>query len=179
MALRRPVDGGRLLCCRGRRWRHVVLRSGRARHIYGQNVLNAAKHLHGRTPAVHPRIGGEHENIPAVIKADDDKYDQVNENDGREGLSTRDQSRFISRCLQEGDAIGYIAERLRINKSAITELLAFQKLPEEIINTLYETGIVTTQGPLYQLYLCYRLDKRKTLNYCNKIAKQGVPVSGP
>lgn len=52
-------------------------------------------------------------------------------------------------------------------------MLAFQKLPEEIINTLYETGIVTAQGPLYQRYLCYRLDKRKTLNYCNKIEKQG------
>lgn len=113
------------------------------------------------------------ESIPAVIKADYDKYDQVNENDGREGLSTRDQSRFISRCLQEGDTKGYIADRLRINKSEITELLAFQKLPEEIISTLYETGIVTAQGPLYQLYLCYRLDKRKTLNYCNKIQKQG------
>ena len=118
------------------------------------------------------RIAGQ-KSIPAVIKADYDKYDQVNENDGREGLSTRDQSRFISRCLQEGDTKGYIAERLRVNKSEITELLAFQKLPEEIINTLYETGIVTAQGPLYQLYLCYRLDKRKTLNYCNKIAKQG------
>lgn len=113
------------------------------------------------------------ESIPCVIKADYDKYDQVNENDGREGLSTRDQSRFISRCLQEGDTKGYIADRLRINKSEITELLAFQKLPEEIISTLYETGIVTAQGPLYQLYLCYRLDKRKTLNYCNKIQKQG------
>ena len=118
------------------------------------------------------RIAGQ-ESIPAVIKADYDKYDQVNENDGREGLSTRDQSRFISRCLQEGDTKGYIADRLRINKSEITELLAFQKLPEEIISTLYETGIVTAQGPLYQLYLCYRLDKRKTLNYCNKIEKQG------
>lgn len=92
--------------------------------------------------------------VPAIIDEKFDTYDQVAENELREGLSTRSRALFIKSRLDAGDSKGEIARRMRRkNQNFITEHLAIIDAPD-CVNLAYANG-VTSPRSLYDLRLAW------------------------
>jgi ParB family chromosome partitioning protein len=88
--------------------------------------------------------------IPAFVDEKFDSYDQVNENELRMALTTRERALFIKGRLDAGDSKGEIAERMRKrNQTFITEHLALIDAPD-CVDRAYAAG-VTSARTLYDL----------------------------
>jgi ParB family chromosome partitioning protein len=111
--------------------------------------------------------------IPATIDDDVNPYDQVNENVKRKRLSTYDLAKWIKRRLDAGDDRKTVAEGLEQPLSFITEHLAVLKLPDNLLDSLYKTGLVKESRLLYEIGLCYKTDKEKTEMFCSQIEENG------
>jgi ParB family chromosome partitioning protein len=107
--------------------------------------------------------------IPAFIDEKFDSYDQVNENELRTGLTTRERALFIKGRLDAGDSKGEIAERMRKrNQTFITEHLALIDAPE-CVNRAYAAG-VTSARTLYDLRQAWQAFPAAVEAWCRNAA---------
>ncbi len=111
--------------------------------------------------------------IPAVIDANSDAYDQVNENIKRKNLSARDIATWIQGRLDMGDDRKTIMERLDVTASFLTQHLAILKMPDDIMAMLYDSGVVTEGRLLYEISLSLKMDKEATYAFCREIESNG------
>jgi ParB family transcriptional regulator, chromosome partitioning protein len=104
---------------------------------FGARRLRASK-LAGRTE------------IPAFVDETANTYDQVIENEQREGLQPMELALFIARRLQAGDSQADIARRLGKSRMYITYLCTLIDAPDWLM-TLYRQGKCRGMTELYEL----------------------------
>ncbi len=83
-----------------------------------------------------------------------DDYSQVSENQQRKNLTPLELAKFVAKRVQAGDSRKVIAERLRLDASAITHLLALIDSPPFLLE-LYHSGKCRTPVYLYELRKLY------------------------
>lgn len=106
--------------------------------------------------------------IPAFIDEKFDSYDQVNENELRTGLTSRERALFIKGRLDAGDSKSEIAERMRKkNQAFITEHLALIDAPD-CVNRAYAAG-VTSARTLYDLRQAWQAFPLEVDAWCRNI----------
>lgn len=90
------------------------------------------------------------EDIPAFIDHAADDYDQVIENEQREGLTPLELALFVKRRLDRGDSQQEIARRLGKSKSHITMVGAMVDPPDWLLDA-YRRGQCCGVTELYEL----------------------------
>jgi len=100
------------------------------------------------------RLAGKTE-IPAYVDDTVDTYDQVIENEQREGLKPLELALFIQRRLDTGESRAEIARRLGKDRSYVTRACALIGAPDWLM-ALYRAGRCTGTLELYELSRLYR-----------------------
>lgn len=95
------------------------------------------------------KLAGKSE-IPAFVDETADDYDQVIENEQREGLKALDLALFIEKRLTAGDSHQDIARRLGKSKTHITMVCAMIDPPDWLL-TAYRSGRCRGVAELYEL----------------------------
>lgn len=119
----------------------VALPGGRLRLRFGQRRYRAARALH---------LPG----LPYVVTEDErqfDDYAQVAENERRKPLQPLELAGFVSRKLAQGARKKEVAQRLGIDASAVTHLLALADRPPPFLLELYHSRRCRTPQYLYEL----------------------------
>lgn len=88
--------------------------------------------------------------IPAFVKEGADVYDQVVENEQREGLRPFELARFIQQRQAAGEKSVEIAKKLGKSRAFVASLSALIDPPEWLME-IYRTGRCTTPSDLYEL----------------------------
>lgn len=88
--------------------------------------------------------------IPAFVDASADSYDQVIENEQREGLKPLELALFVQRRLAAGDTQAVIARRLGKSRQYVTMATALIDAPDWLISA-YREGRCRGLNELYEL----------------------------
>lgn len=112
--------------------------------------------------------------IPAIVKEgdgteEDHLYDQVIENEQREGLSTLQMANFVKKLIERGEKPADIARRLGKPKSHVSNLIAIGDLPADLV-PLAELGART----LSELQTAYKIDPRATMGFVDENGVDGI-----
>jgi ParB family transcriptional regulator, chromosome partitioning protein len=117
---------------------------GRWRLNFGARRLRAAK------------LAGLSE-IPAFVDNAADSYDQMIENEQREGLTPLELALFVQRRLRTGESQSDIAHRLGKSRGYLTFIGALIDAPDWLMD-LYRTGRCRGLAELYELRRLYETD---------------------
>jgi ParB family transcriptional regulator, chromosome partitioning protein len=107
--------------------------------------------------------------IPAIVKEgdgteEDHLYDQVIENEQREGLSTLQMANFVKKLIARGQKPAEIARRLGKQKAHISHLIAIADLPDDL------AAVAGGLGPrtLAELLAAYKIDAKATMGFVDE-----------
>ena len=95
--------------------------------------------------------------IPAFVDASSDSYDQVIENEQREGLKPLELALFVQRRLALGESQAEIARRLGKSKTLITMIGALIDAPPWLLE-VYRSGRCQGINELYELRRLHEAD---------------------
>lgn len=95
------------------------------------------------------RIAGLHE-IPAFVDTTADNYDQLIENEQREGLTPLELALFVQKRLAMGDKQAQIAKRLGKSRQWVTLTTALIEAPDWLLQA-YRDGRCRGMNELYEL----------------------------
>jgi len=93
--------------------------------------------------------------IPAIVDTTADRYDQVIENEQREGLRPLELALFVSKRLALGDSQAEIARRLGKSRQWVTLSTALIDAPAWLLQA-YREGRCTGMAELYELRRLHR-----------------------
>lgn len=107
--------------------------------------------------------------IPAIVKEgdgteEDHLYDQVIENEQREGLSTLQMANFVKKLIARGQKPAEIARRLGKQKAHVSHLIAIADLPDDL------AAVAGGLGPrtLAELLAAYKIDAKATMGFVDE-----------
>jgi ParB family transcriptional regulator, chromosome partitioning protein len=95
------------------------------------------------------RLAGRHE-IPAFLADRGDGYEQVIENEQREGLTPIELALFVQRRMRSGENLAEIARRLGKSRGYVTVVSSLIDAPDWLLE-LYRTGKCRGLMELYEL----------------------------
>lgn len=99
------------------------------------------------------RLAGQ-ETIPAFVDLTADDFDQVAENEQRQGLTAMELALFVKRKLEQGLKQAEIARKLGKPKATISQAAALASAPDAI-TVLYRSGRCQSLRELYDLGQAY------------------------
>ncbi|KAB2873495.1 MAG: ParB/RepB/Spo0J family partition protein [Burkholderiaceae bacterium] len=104
------------------------------------------------------KLAGQ-DRIPAFVDESSDSYDQVIENEQREGLKPLELALFVQRRLALGESQAEIARRLGKSKTLVTMIGALIDAPPWLLD-LYRSGRCQGINELYELRRLHESDPR-------------------
>jgi ParB family transcriptional regulator, chromosome partitioning protein len=110
-------------------------------------------------------------NLPYVVTEDTRQFDdfsQVSENEMRLSLQPLELATFIEKKIAAGMKRKAIADKLQIDASAVTHLLALVGNPPKLILELYHSRKCRSPAYLYELRLLLKRDPELVENLCNQ-----------